>query len=53
VHQYLIRVHELAAALREAPNLSGLVDDTDDGLLRLSLPPSDEPAPMLLRRAQA
>ena len=53
VHQFLTRVHELAAALREAPDLPGLAGETDHGLLRLALPPSEEPAPMLLRHAQA
>ena len=53
VHQFLTRVHELATALREAPDLPGPAGDSDDGLLRLALPASDEPAPMLLRHAQA
>jgi len=53
VHQFLTRVHELAAALREAPALPGFATESGDGLLRLHLPASDEPAPMLLRRAQA
>ncbi|CAG1018325.1 partial Bacterial dynamin-like protein, partial [Burkholderiaceae bacterium] len=47
------RVHELSAALR-APLAEGAgTDESDDGLLRLQLPASDEPVPVLLRHAQA
>ncbi|HEY2926658.1 dynamin family protein [Piscinibacter sp.] len=49
LHQYLARVIELSAALREDDGPRGL----DIDLLTLDLPPSDEPAPMLLRHAQA
>jgi len=57
LHQYLTRVNELAGALRKPIDLSSLdsfdgPQETEDGLLRLSLPPSDEPVPMLLRHAQ-
>jgi len=55
--QYMNRVGELSVALRDPESVD--VDlqldgpaDTPDGLLRLNLPPSDEPAPMLLRHAQ-
>jgi hypothetical protein len=50
---FIARVHELSAALREPLLAAAPADDTDDGLLRLDLPPSDEPVPMLLRHAQA
>jgi len=57
LHQYLTRVNELVGALRKPIDLSSLdsfdgPQKTEDGLLRLSLPPSDEPVPMLLRHAQ-
>ena len=50
LHQVLARVLELSAALREqdAPQ-----DALDIDLLTLNLPASDEPAPVLLRHAQA
>jgi hypothetical protein len=55
--QYMNRVGELSVALRdpESVDVDLMLDgpaDTPDGLLRLNLPPSDEPAPMLLRHAQ-
>jgi len=55
--QYMNRVGELSVALRdpESVDVDLLLDgptETADGLLRLNLPPSDEPAPMLLRHAQ-
>ncbi|HJV63005.1 MAG TPA: dynamin family protein [Albitalea sp.] len=56
VNQFLVRVHELAEALRHAPssaNQPGAPNHGGDGLLRLELPPSTEPAPVLLRHAQA
>jgi hypothetical protein len=57
LHQYLTRVNELVGALRKPIDLSSLdsfdgPQKTENGLLRLSLPPSDEPVPMLLRHAQ-
>jgi len=56
LNQYLVRVNELAAALRNPESSPVAIDfdptETADGLLRLSLPPSDEPVPMLLRHAQ-
>jgi hypothetical protein len=57
LQQFLQRVGELANALRnpETPEVDVVLDgptETADGLLRLNLPPSDEPAPMLLRHAQ-
>jgi len=56
LHQYLARVAELTAALREHSESQPMpldIDLDDDGLLHVTLPPSDEPAPMLLRHAQA
>jgi len=55
--QHMNRVGELAVALRdpESVDVDLLLDgpaDTPDGLLRLNLPPSDEPTPVLLRHAQ-
>jgi hypothetical protein len=57
LQQFLQRVGELANALRnpETPEVDVVLDgpaETAEGLLRLNLPPSDEPAPMLLRHAQ-
>jgi hypothetical protein len=57
LQQFLQRVGELASALRnpDTPEVDVVLDgpaETADGLLRLNLPPSDEPAPMLLRHAQ-
>ncbi|RQP23327.1 dynamin family protein [Piscinibacter terrae] len=57
LQQFLQRVGELANALRnpDTPEVDVVLDgptETADGLLRLNLPPSDEPAPMLLRHAQ-
>ena len=50
LHQVLARVLELSAALRaqDAPQ-----DTLDIDLLTLNLPASDDPAPVLLRHAQA
>ncbi len=55
--QYMNRVGELSVALRDPESVD--VDlqldgpaDTPDGLLRLNLPASDEPTPVLLRHAQ-
>ena len=44
LNQYLVRVNELAAGLRDLPQ-----PEEADELVRLDLPPSDEPVPMLLR----
>lgn len=44
LHQYLLRVNELVAALREVPR-----EDTVD----IDLPDSDDPVPELLRHARA
>lgn len=45
--QYLVRVNELSAALRQVPR-DGAIDTVD-----IDLPDSDEPVPQLLRHAQA
>ncbi len=50
VHQYLARVSELTAALREQ---AGLQQDSGLGLLSIDLPATDEPVPMMLRHAGA
>lgn len=56
LNQYLARVGELAAALRNPPDPAagspGTVD-SPDSLRRLGLPPSDGPVSRLLRHAQA
>lgn len=57
LQQLLQRVGELVHALRnpDTPEVDVVLDgptETPEGLLRLSLPPSDEPVPMLLRHAQ-
>jgi hypothetical protein len=50
LHQFMSRVGELSLALREQ---AGPMLDGDTGLLKIDLPISDEPVPMLLRHAQA
>jgi hypothetical protein len=55
LHQFISRVGHLAAMLREHGGSQPMpLDEADDvGLLHLNLPPSEEPAPVLLRHAQA
>jgi len=56
LHQFITRVAELAAALRQHSDSQPAVPDEADetgGLLHLHLPASEEPAPVLLRHAQA
>jgi len=55
LHQFITRVGELSGALRQhSESLPMPLDDApDSGLLHLNLPASDEPAPVLLRHAQA
>ena len=56
LNQFLARVVELSSALREHSESQPMpldVDLAEDGLLHLSLPPSDEPVPVLLRHARA
>lgn len=55
LHQFIARVGELAGGLREFSESQPMPLDepSEDGLLHIDLPLSEEPAPMLLRHAQA
>ncbi|WP_280154362.1 dynamin family protein [Piscinibacter sp. XHJ-5] len=55
LHQFIARVGELASGLREFSESQPMPLDEpgDPGLLHLDLPVSEEPAPVLLRHAQA
>jgi hypothetical protein len=55
LHAFIVRVGELASGLREFTESQPmpLDDSSDEGLLHLNLPASQEPTPVLLRHAQA